>query len=416
MDKEIPIIEQNRRKKKVFVYAVFAVMLVVALVWWLRSTLDNSVKTSEIRIAIAEKGDVENTLTAVGEVQPAFEQIITSPITAVVKEVYLEAGATVKTGDKIVELDKEFTTIEVEKQKNQLDLKRNGITKLRWELEKSFFDLQINDSVKALKINSLKAELENAKRLHKAGGGTREAIEQADLNLRVAQLEKKQLENDIRIKQQTMRSDLRESELQAQIQEKDLQEQTRKLQQADIIASRNGVLTFVNKNLGSKVSEGDVLVKLADLGSFKIMGSISDNYAAQIKVGMPVIVRINEQAIRGMLVNIRPAVQNNTLQFDIALDKQFSALLRPNQKVEVYPVTDQHLQIVRIANGSAFKGALVQDVFVLRPDGKAERRKIKIGLSNFDFVEITEGIQVGEKVIITDLSKYKNVQELSIQP
>lgn len=415
MDRDLPeesIKQQTRRR---WIWAGIAVIILVGAVWLLRNSLNNTVEHKDIRIATAETGDVENTLTASGEVQPDFEAVVTSPITAVIQQTYLDAGASVKVGDKILELDKEFTQLNVDKLKDELELKRNSIVKLRWELEKSFYDLKINDSIKVLKINSLRADIENTKRLFKAGGGTRESIEQAEQNLRIAQLEKRQLENDIRIKQQTMRADIRESEIGAQIKEKDLQELQRKLQQANIVANRAGVLTYVNKNIGSKVAEGEVLARLADLGGFKVTGSISDNYAQQIRVGMSVVVRVNETQLRGTLTNILPSVQNNTVNFDVQLDDKANKLLRPKMKVEVYPVTDAHLKVVRVANGAGFTGAPVQDVFVLRKDGTAERRTVKIGLSNFDFVEIKEGVQLGEQVIVSDMSKFKNAKELEIK-
>ncbi|HEY1054543.1 MAG TPA: efflux transporter periplasmic adaptor subunit, partial [Emticicia sp.] len=59
--------------------------------------------------------------------------------------------------------------------------------------------------------------------------------------------------------------------------------------------------------------------------------------------------------------------------------------------------------------------ASMQEVFVLRKDGKAEKRTVKVGLANFDYVEIIEGIKPGETVIISDLSEYKNTKELEIK-
>jgi HlyD family secretion protein len=416
MDRDLPEESKKEESRRRWLWIVVAALVIVGAVWVLRAGLSNSVQKADIRVATAEMGDVENTLTSSGEIQPDFEAVITSPITAVIQQTYLDAGASVKAGDKILELDKEFTQLNLDKLKDELELKRNGIVKLGWELEKSFYDLKINDSIKVLKINSLRAEIENAKRLFKAGGGTRESIDQAEQNLRIAQLEKRQLENDIRIKQQTMRADIRESEIGAQIKGKDLQELQRKLQQANIIANRTGVLTYVNKNIGSKVAEGEVLARLADLGGFKVIGSISDNYAPQIRVGMGVIVRINETQLRGTLTNILPSVQNNIVNFDVQLEDKANKLLRPKMKVEVYLVTDARSKVVRVSNGSGFTGVPVQDVFVLRADGKAERRTVKIGLANFDYVEILEGIRAGERVIVSDMSKYKNAKELEIVP
>jgi HlyD family secretion protein len=416
MDRDLPEENKKQQSRRRWLWVSLAVVMIIVAVWVLRNSLSNSIEKNDIRVATAEVGDVENTLSSSGEILPDFEAVITSPITAVIQQTYLDAGASVKAGDKILELDKEFTQLNFEKQKDELELKRNGIVKLRWDLEKSFYDLKINDSIKVLKINSLRAEIENAKRLFKAGGGTRESIDQIEQNLRIAQLEKRQLENDIRVKQQTMRADIRESEIGAQIKEKDLQELQRKLQQANIVANRAGVLTYVNKNIGSKVSEGEVLARLADLGGFKVMGSISDNYAEQIRVGMDVIVRINDTQLRGTLTNILPSVQNNVVNFDVQLNDKANKLLRPKMKVEVYLVTNSQSKVIRVANGAGFTGVPVQDVFVLRTDGKAERRTVKIGLSNFDFVEIKEGVRVGEQVIISDMSKFKNVKELEIAP
>ncbi|MBL7814193.1 MAG: HlyD family efflux transporter periplasmic adaptor subunit [Saprospiraceae bacterium] len=416
MDREISTQDIQKKKNKNWLRLILLVAAVSIGVWLLRGVFSTTVKRTDIRTAIVEVGAMENTLTASGEVQPEFEQVVTSPIAAILQQAYFDAGAQVKMGDKLVELDKEFTKIEFEKQRDQLDLKRNSVVKLKLELDKNFYDLKISDSIKAYKINSLQADLENAKRLFKAGGGTREAIAQAETNLHIAQLEKRQLENDIRTRNAVTQASIKESEITAAIQEKELREFERKLQQANIVANRAGVLTFINKNLGTKVNEGEILARIADLNSFKILGSISDNYASQIHVGMPVVVKVNEATVRASIVNIHPSVSNNVLTFDVALDdKNVNAQLRPKLKVEIFLVTASQKQTLRVANGAAFKGGSVQDVFVMRPDGKAERRTVKIGLTNFDFVEITEGVQKGETVIISDLSKYKNVNELEIR-
>jgi HlyD family secretion protein len=67
-------------------------------------------------------------------------------------------------------------------------------------------------------------------------------------------------------------------------------------------------------------------------------------------------------------------------------------LLRPNMKVDVFLVTELHNNVMRVANGPAFKGASAQDVFVINGD-KAEKRTVHIGLTNFDFVEIKDGLK-----------------------
>ena len=413
MDKAIEAEVASQKKKKTVLIILMVTGILVAGVLLLRYTLASALKKSAITTAVVEKGDIENTINASGEILPEFEATITSPINASVQQVIIDAGSKVKAGQSILTLDKSASQTEFAKLKFQLESKQNDIKKLKLQLDKSFYDIQSNNDIKQLRINSLEADVENAKRLFKAGGGTREDIEQAELNLKVAKLEKQQLENEIRSKQQTMQVEMKEAEIAAAIQGNELHELERKLHLADIVASRAGVVTWVNKNLGAAVHEGDALARIADLASFKVQGNVSDNYLDQLHNTMTAIIRINETQIRGTVVNIQPSVQNNIISFGIQLDERNNALLRPNMKVDVFLVTAAKKNVLRVANGAAFKGASSQDIFVLN-NGKAERRPVHIGLTNFDFVEILDNVKPGEVIITSDMSAYKNAKEITI--
>jgi len=87
------------------------------------------------------------------------------------------------------------------------------------------------------------------------------------------------------------------------------------------------------------------------------------------------------------------------------LNERNHKLLRPNLKVEVFLVTATGSNVVRVANGPAFSGLGSQDIFVLS-NGKAERRKVQIGMTNFDFVELKNNVKPGEVVITSDMSEF----------
>jgi HlyD family secretion protein len=413
MDKAIEAAVISRKKKRTLSVVLICIAVFIAAIALLRFTLSLSVKKSVITTAVAERGDIENTITASGEVLPEFEATLTSPINASVQKVLIDAGSKVKPGESILTLDKSASQTAFEKLQFQLASKENDIKKLKLELDKSFYDIKSSNDVKQLRINSLEADVENAKRLFKAGGGTRESIEQAELNLKVAQLEKQQLENEIKSKQQTMQVEMKEAEINASIQANDLHELQRKLQLANIVATREGVVTWVNKNLGAAIHEGDALARIADLSSFKVQGSISDNYLDQLHNAMSAIIRINENQVRGTVVNIQPSVQNGIVSFTIQLDERNNQLLRPNMKVDVYLVTAAKKNVLRVANGPAFRGASSQDIFVLN-NGRAERRTVHTGMTNFDFVELLDNIKAGEVIITSDMSAYKNATEITV--
>lgn len=414
MDKELSRNVLQRRKKKKMGMAAISLTILVLGILAFRSYMKPSIKKADLTTAVVETGNVENTLTASGEVLPEFEEILTSPINASIQNVLLDAGSKVTPGQSILTLDKSATQADYEKQHFQLETKLAEIRKLKLDLDKSFYDVKSNDDIKQLRIGSLADAVENAKRLYKAGGGTRESIEQAELNLKVAQLEKKQLENEIASKQKTMQIEIKEAEIAADIQKNDLTGLERKLKLANIVATRAGVVTWVNRNIGVTVKDGEALARIADLASFKVVGSVSDNYLNQLHNGMPVIMRINDNQFNGQIVNVQPSIQNNIIKFDIQLDERNNKLLRPNMKVDVYPVTETHSHVLRVSNGPAFKSAGVQDVFVMH-DGIAERRRVHTGLTNFDYVEITDGLKAGDVVIISNMSDYMNAKEVIIK-
>mgnify|MGYP000965359109 CR=1 FL=1 len=414
MDREIApeYIQKENRKK--WIWGLLAILGLGALLYFFKSFLGISISSDKIRTGVVQIGEVDNTINAMGEVIPAYEQIIASPIRASIKRIILTPGAKVKPGNAIVELDKSLTQIEFERYEDQLALKKNGIEQLRLKLNKNLFDSEINHKIKHLNINKLKADLEDARRLEKVGGGTKEDITRAENALKIAELEKQQLENELSYNRKSMGASLRETELGAQIEGKNLKELQHKLKMADIVADRKGVLTWVNDKIGSSVNEGEMLARVADLGSFRIEGSCSDVLADQIKTGLAVKVKVNETMLNGIITQVKPAVSNGVIGFSIQLEQATNESLRPNMKVDVYVVTGSSPRTLRIANGPAFTGKRKQFVYVVEGN-TAVRREIEIGLSNVDYVEIKHGLKAGENVIITDMNDYEHLGEISIE-
>ncbi len=413
MDRELPKYTITRLKIKRILTGAAIGLVLAGGIWYMRAVLQGTISASRIRVAVVGTGTVENTLTAAGEVTPAFEQIITSPIRASIRQVFYTPGSQIRTGQPIILLDKSLTLIELEKLKDQLELKLNGVDKLRMDLDKKIYDADINDKIKSLMISRLRAELEDTKRLHKVGGRTQEDVTKAENSLRIAEYEKSQLENELAYNRQSVGANLKESRLNAQIESKNLKELEHKLKMADIVADRPGVLTWVNDKIGTAVNEGEMLARLADLGSFRIEASCSDIYGDQLKIGLPVIVRLNEISLRGVVTHIRPTVENGIISFSVQLDDSRHASLRPNMKVDVFIVTQRVEKAVRVANGPAFNGKKRTTVFVVEND-RARRREVETGISSFDYVEIKRGLQPGEKVIVSDMSQFEHLTEVKI--
>lgn len=414
MDRPIANTVQRRNKARGWLRWGVGLALLGAGFLIFRQLLKTNIELKDFRIAKVEVGMMEDAITAAGVVVPTFEQQLNAPIASEIETVYLTSGAQVKTGDSIMELNEEFTRLEYESLVDQLELKKNNITKLGLEYDKNLQELTYEDQIKALQLSSLEAELADKKRLREIGGTTLEEVEQAALNLKIAQLEKKKLENDLNFKKASIVSDRRNLELEVMIQEKKLKELGKKLTQTKVTAPNAGVITWIAEEIGKKINEGEPLVRLANLESFRVEATCSDRYANKINMGLPVRVRVNRVDLQGYISSILPAINNNSISFIVELDKNNHESLRPDMRVEVFIIAERAEDVLKVANGPAFKGGIQQNVFVVEGE-KAVKRKVRVGLTNMDFVQITQGLQQGDRIIISDMEDYDHLEELTIE-
>lgn len=412
-----PLSQQTIRRRSInqFGRIGLIIAIIVALFFGFRYLLTTKIDTQDFIIAQVELGEIENSITASGIIVPYFEQQVNAPVNTEIEAVHLRTGALVEPNDLILDLNQEFILLEYESIEDELELKKNNITKLKLEYDKNLRELEYENEIKALELTSLEAQLTDAKRLQTIGSATQEEVEQAALKLRIEQYEKKKLENNLNFRKQAITSDRRNLELEVMIQEKKLRELGRKLNQTKVRAPRSGVITWIVEDLGRKVAEGEQLVRIADLGSFKIEASCSDRYADRVKVGLQTKVRINNKDLQGVVSAILPSVENNTLSFIVDLVEADHKSLRPNMQVDIFVVASRKEQALRVRNGPGFSGGREQELYVIR-DGKAIRQKVRIGLTNLDYVElISNNIQPGDQVIISDMADYDHLEKIDIQ-
>src|ERR1700693_4921944 len=113
----------KRKRKTIFLLMIMLIVL-VASIWFLRDLLKSSLKRTAITTPVVERGNIENTINASGEILPEFEETLTSPISASIQKVIKDAGSKVQAGESILTLDKSASQTEYKKLKFQLETKR----------------------------------------------------------------------------------------------------------------------------------------------------------------------------------------------------------------------------------------------------------------------------------------------------
>jgi HlyD family secretion protein len=345
---------------------------------------------------------------------PEYEQVLACPVPSKIEEIYFRVGESVKAGDSILRLNTESLENEHEKFLNELELKKNNKSQLNLKLEKLRIDLQAQYDIKELQAKSIETEVEQKRHLHDIGAGTKLDLEQAELKLEIARREQAQLKNQMENQQASLAADLKELDLQINIQNSKIKELERQMDLARTRAERDGVITWIKDDIGSSVNPGDMIAKIADLSSFKTEAEISDFHIDKLNIGGPAIIRINQNELTGRISGIMPTIQNGIVTFTVELDDKTNESLRSNLRVDVDVVTAVMDSVIRVENGPFINGSGLQEIFVIEGD-KAFKRKVKIGATNFYFAEIQGGVNAGEEIIISNMEDHLNRDEIIIK-
>ena len=414
MDRALAPATQAQRRRRRWLLGAGLLALLLAGVVGLRAVLKPSLRRTDLLTSAVETGDVEASLTAAGLVIPGREAVLTSPLPSTIRRVVVAVGARVQPGQTILELDKEQANSALAKLDDEQLRNQNKNSQLQLSLERSLTDLRVQAQVQAVRVRSLESALRDEQQLLKIGGGPAESVRQAELNLTVARLEAQRLARQTRTQQRANAADVRELGYTVSVQQRSIAELAGKLRQSDISSPQPGVLTWVNESLGATVQAGEALARVADLSSFRVRATISDAYADALHPGDPVKVRINDTDLRGAVASISPSVDKGVVTFYARLDNPRHPALRPNLRADVFVVTRAHRTVLRVKNGPFYQGGQEQPVFVVA-GGRAVRRTVRLGDSNFDFVQVLGGLRAGEEIVVSDMKQHLDTPELIIK-
>ena len=415
MDREIPKeIRQKERNKKLLKYGGIA-SAVVACLALLISFMQSSVKLKDLVLSTVDNGLIEVSVSASGKVVPAFEEIINSPINTRIVEVYRKGGDSVDVGTPILKLDLQSTETEYKKLLDEEQMKRYQLEQLKVNNETFLSNLAMNVKVSAMELNRKEMELRNERYLDSIGSGTHDKVRQAELAYNKGKLELEQLQQQYKNEKKVKAADLKVKELEFNIFSKGLAEMKRTLNDAQVGSPRKAILTFVNNQVGAQVGKGEQIAVVSDLSHFKVEGEIADTYGDRVAAGGKVIVKVGSEKLEGVVSSVTPLSKNGVISFSVQLENDSHKRLRSGLKTDVYVMNAVKEDVMRIANASYYVGRGDYELFVLDSEDELVKRKVKLGDSNFEFVEVVSGLQPGDQVVISDMSSFKNKNKLKVK-
>lgn len=414
MDKEIsPETKKGRRRKQIIQLSVISCIVIIAFIFMIR-TFSSGVSQKEIDLFVVNNGIIETTVSASGKIVPLSEEIITSPVASKILEVYKKSGDSLQKGDTLLKLDLMEAHTGMENQNNELAMKRYKLEQQKLTAQCELSEMKMATEIDEMKLQRMEVLLQNERYLDSLGASTSDQIKQVELEYLVQKKNLDQLKlryNNLKL---TSESDTRVLELDYMIASKNVSLTNKMIAEAQVRSPQNVTLVWVNDQIGSNVGAGSQLAIVANLKEFKVNAEISDSYADKVLPGNKAIVKIGKEDLMGKIGNVTPSVKDGQIQFTVILDTNNHQKLRSGLSVDVYIVHGIRDDAIRLERRAYYNGQGEYDLWVVEGD-RATKKKVKLGDGSFDYVEILEGLRPGEKVIVSDMNKYRDYETLKIK-
>ena len=405
------VIASRKRKTALAIAALLATLCVAA--WGINRAVTPSVDAASVMLADVRVGNIANTINASGIVIPVHEELVSSPIQTRVAKVHAKLGQQVPAGELLLELDNRTILLAIDALKEQLAQQENRILALTLEMDQKRKQLVSMIELLELDLQAARVKLGRYQTLRKAGGVSAEDLLTAELNVKRAEIQLRQQHEQIDDSKRVTSSNIEDARLQKNILQKQLLQQRELLAQTQVRAPFAGMLSSLLTDEGASVTTGQLVAKVSELNNYKVEASLSDFHARALGAGQKVMVEQGNVKLNGEVQTVLPEIQNGTVKLLVTLDQPSHPMLRNKLRVEVNIVTEQKSNALLADNGPAFNGRGPQDIFVVR-DGVARKTALNIGASDGKSVEILSGARAGDRLIISDTSRYKDRDSIRV--
>jgi HlyD family secretion protein len=363
-----------------------------------------SVDRAAVWVDTVERGPMLRLVRGSGTLVPEDIRWINTTTQGRVDRILLRPGASVTPGTVILELSNPELQQSVKEAELALQSALAAYENRKAELERGLLEQQSELASIETQYNNSVMNLEAQEALLKDGLVSTIQVKQirsqtADLANRLA-ISKKQLENT----QNGLKSQLAPQE--AEVAQRRAQYQLR-LQQLDdlkVKAGMTGVLSQVPVEVGAQVGPGTNLARVADPTRLKAEVRIAETQTKDIRIGQVAEVDTRNGIIPGRVIRIDPASEGGTVGVDIALEGELPPGARPDLSVDGTITLEKLPDVIKVGRPAFGQENSTVMLFKLDGNGEAHRVKVQLGRTSVNEIEILEGLQPGDEVILSDMS------------
>ena len=412
------IVRTPRGKTKRNLMIGFGVLVLVAITAWTLSLdpASMTIERSAVLIDSVRRGDVVREVRGPGTLVPEHIRWITAQASARVERLASESGRNVGSGELLLELsnpDLQIQTMQAEQQVRQAQIE---LLNLRTNLRSQLLTQQgvvattrtqyVNASQEAAAADSLaKRNLMSSfeVRTKRAQG------EEFTTRLRVEQDRLKLMEQAIDAQIATQTSQVEQLKAIAR-------NQQNRLRSLQVRAPEAGVLQDLTLQLGQWVPEGTTLAKVVQPGQLKAVLRIPESQAKDVTIGQKASIDTRNGLVAGHVTRKDPSAQGGSVTVDVALDGALPPGAVPDLSIDGTVVIEKLSNVLYSGRPAFSAGSGSAALFKVVDGGKAAVRvAVQLGRSSVNVIEITRGLEIGDRIIVSDMSQYANVARVRIK-
>jgi HlyD family secretion protein len=402
-------------------YAVHALAGALALgvaAWLLVGAAGRIYRISRDHLTIASvtRGPFEDYVAVRGAAAPFATHYLTAEQGGVVTQVLVEDGSTVKAHQPLIVMSNAALQLQIASREADTASQVNALENTRLQLEEGRFKYEHDLLDIEHQIEKLQGDLERDKILldGNALAPSVYAQEQAEyayeVKLRQATIASRETERQVR------ESQLSQLEKTLARLNENVTAAKESLDALTIRAPMDGQLTALDAEVGQSKVAGAQLGQVDSLDRFKLTAQVDEFYLGRVALGQAALFTADGRDYEARVIKIYPQVANGTFRVDLHFGNPAPQGIHTGQAIDMHLELGGTAAARLLPNGPFYQDTGGRWVFVVSPDGRsAARRSVHIGRHNPDYVEVLEGLQPGEKVIVSGYESFQNVDRVEFE-
>jgi HlyD family secretion protein len=375
-----------------------------------------SVDMSGLWPGTVKRGPMERQVRGLGALKPQEIHWIAAAQDCRVSEIVRRAGLDpVKANDVILVLSDPDLELDAEKAEWQVKQDEANLANLKVKLESDKLDQKATFAELESQYTQAKLTADRDLEL------TRLNLK-SDLESKLSVDQAQQFQNRVALEKQRLA--IQDAAIKAQIDAQEVVVQTsqaaydlkkKQVDQLTIRAGIDGQLQEVDVEVGQRVTAGTILAKVADPTRLKAVLQIAETQMKDVRPGLDATIDTRNGLIPGRVIRIDPAALNGTVGVDVALLGALPQGARPELSVDGTVEIERLSDVKFVDRPVSGEPDTTIGLFKIDPDGKgATRVNVKLGRASVNTIEVLDGLKVGDRVILSDMSQYDSYQRIRL--